>query len=315
MRSVTLASVCLAYALHSASSTHADQRTETVARLLLALNPAATSSVPVIAPRKAATRSPSSNIRMEATGPVAIVTGGSRGLGKAIALALGGEGCRVVVNYANSAEAAEKVVEEIKALGGDGVAVQADASTQEGIATLFKATADAFPDPVGILVNNAGITRDTLVMRMKPKQWTDVIDTNLNGVFFASQAASKIMLKKRAGRIINIASIVGKIGNIGQANYAAAKGGVIAMTKTMAREFGSRGITVNAVAPGFIESDMTAELPEDIVTNVVKTIPTGKFGKPEDVAGLVKYLALDPSANYITGHCINIDGGLAIGTC
>lgn len=252
---------------------------------------------------------------MEATGPVAIVTGGSRGLGKAIALALGGEGCRVVVNYANSAEAAEKVVEEIKALGGDGVAVQADASTQEGIAALFKATADAFPDPVGILVNNAGITRDTLVMRMKPKQWTDVIDTNLNGVFFASQAASKIMLKKRAGRIINIASIVGKIGNIGQANYAAAKGGVIAMTKTMAREFGTRGITVNAVAPGFIESDMTAELPEDIVTNVVKTIPTGKFGKPEDVAGLVKYLALDPSANYITGHCINIDGGLAIGTC
>jgi 3-oxoacyl-[acyl-carrier protein] reductase len=219
------------------------------------------------------------------------------------------------VNYANSAEAAEKVVEEIKELGGDAVAVKADASTPEGIDILFKATAEAFEDPVGVLVTNAGITRDTLVIRMKPQQWLDVINTNLNGVFFASQTASKIMLKKRAGRIINIASIVGKIGNVGQANYAAAKGGVIAMTKTMAKEFGPRGITVNAVAPGFIDSDMTAELPEDIVTNVKKTIPVGKFGQPEDVAGLVKYLALDPSALYITGHCINIDGGLAIGTC
>merc|ERR1719262_1862737 len=186
---------------------------------------------------RAKTRVPSS-INMEAKGPVAIVTGGSRGLGRAIALALGGEGCRVVVNYANSAAAAEEVVEEIKKLGGDGVAVQADASSQEGIAALFKATAEAFEDPVSVLVNNAGITRDTLVMRMKPQQWLDVIDTNLNGVFFASQAATKIMMKKRTGRIINIASVVGKIGNVGQANYAAAKGGVIAMTMTMAKEFG-----------------------------------------------------------------------------
>jgi 3-oxoacyl-[acyl-carrier protein] reductase len=307
-----------------------------IARLLLALSPAARpvanvgihsglaraeaspsvkSSVAFPQYGSVAVRSPSSAARMEATGPVAIVTGGSRGLGRAIALALGSEGCRVVVNYANSAEAAEKVVEEIKELGGDAVAVKADASTPEGIDILFKATAEAFEDPVGVLVNNAGITRDTLVIRMKPQQWLDVINTNLNGVFFASQTASKIMLKKRAGRIINIASIVGKIGNVGQANYAAAKGGVIAMTKTMAKEFGPRGITVNAVAPGFIDSDMTAELPEDIVTNVKKTIPAGKFGQPEDVAGLVKYLALDPSALYITGHCINIDGGLAIGTC
>jgi len=253
--------------------------------------------------------------KMQATGPVAIVTGGSRGLGKAIALALGKEGCRVVVNYAASADAAEQVVSEIKALGGDGVAIQADMSTTEGIKGLFAETAKAFDDPVGILINNAGITRDTLVMRMKEAQWLDVINTNLNGVFFASQAASKVMLKKRAGRIINIASIVGKIGNIGQANYAAAKGGVIAMTMTMAREFGSRGIQVNAVAPGFIESDMTAELPEDIVEMQLKNIPAGRFGTPEEVAGLVKYLALDPSAGYITGHCFNIDGGLAIGTC
>jgi len=252
---------------------------------------------------------------MAAEGPVCIVTGGSRGLGRAIALALGGEGCRVVVNYANSAAAAEAVVEEIKGLGGDGVAVQADMGTSDGVAALFAATAEAYSDPVGVLVNNAGITRDTLVLRMKKKQWTDVIDTNLNGVFYASQAATKIMMKKRAGRIINIASVVGKIGNIGQANYAAAKGGVIAMTMSMARELAPRGVTVNAIAPGFIESDMTAELPEEIVDGVMKNIPLGRFGKPEEVAGLVKYLALDPSALYITGHCINVDGGIAIGTC
>jgi len=256
-----------------------------------------------------------STLRMEADGPVCIVTGGSRGLGRAIALALGKEGCRVIVNYANSAAAAESVVEEIKGLGGDGVAIQADMSTQEGIKSLFTQTAEAYTDPVGVLINNAGITRDTLVLRMKPKQWTDVIDTNLNGVFFASQAASKIMLKARKGRIINIASVVGKIGNAGQANYAASKGGVIAMTMSMAREFAPRGVQVNAVAPGFIESDMTAELPEAIIEGVMKSIPAGRFGKPEEVAGLVKYLALDESAAYITGHCMNIDGGIAIGTC
>lgn len=250
-----------------------------------------------------------------AEGPVCVVTGGSRGLGRAIALKLGEAGCRVVVNYANSAAAAEAVVEEIKGLGGDGVAVQADMSTEEGIKGLFKATAEAYEDPIGVLVNNAGITRDTLVLRMKASQWNDVINTNLNGVFFASQAASKVMIKKRAGRIINIASVVGKIGNVGQANYAAAKGGVISMTMSMAREFAPRGVTVNAVAPGFIQSDMTDELPTDIVEQVTKNIPAARFGKPEEVAGLVKYLALDESALYITGHCINIDGGIAIGTC
>lgn len=252
---------------------------------------------------------------MAADGPVCIVTGGSRGLGKAIALSLGGAGCRVVVNYAASAAAAEDVVAEIKTLGGDGVAVQADMSTEEGVKSLFKATAEAYSDPVGVLVNNAGITRDTLVLRMKASQWNDVIKTNLDGVFFSSQAAAKVMMKKRQGRIINIASVVGKIGNVGQTNYAAAKGGVIAMTMAMARECAARGVTVNAVAPGFIASDMTDELPADIVDSVTKTIPAGRFGKPEEVAGLVKYLALDDSALYITGHCINVDGGIAIGTC
>ena len=254
-------------------------------------------------------------ILMNQKPPVCIVTGGSRGLGKAIALALGQQGCRVVVNYANSENAAQETVKEIQAAGGDGIAVKADMSTEEGIDSLFKATADAFDDPVGVLVNNAGITRDTLVLRMKPNQWHEVINTNLNGVFFASQAAAKVMLKKRSGRIINIASVVGKIGNPGQANYAAAKGGVIAMTMSMAKEFAQRGVTVNAVAPGFISSDMTDELPESIVSEVMKSIPAGRFGTPEEVAGLVKYLALDASAAYITGHTINVDGGIAIGTC
>merc|ERR550514_1641987 len=151
-------------------------------------------------------------------------------------------------------------------------------------------------------------------MRMKPAQWTDVIETNLNGVFFASQAASKVMMKARTGRIVNIASVVGKIGNIGQANYAAAKAGVIGMTMTMARELATRGITVNAVAPGYIESDMTAELSDDVIKQVTDVIPMQRFGKPDEVAGLVKYLALDPSAAYMTGHTLNIDGGIAIGT-
>ena len=208
-----------------------------------------------------------------ADGPVCIVTGGSRGLGRAIALALGGEGCKVVVNYANSAAAAEAVVEEIKSLGGDGIAVQADMGTMDGVKSLFKATADAYDEPVGVLVNNAGITRDTLVLRMKEKQWTDVIDTNLNGVFYSSQAAFKIMMKARKGRIINVASVVGKNGNIGQANYAAANGGVIGMTMSMAREAAARGVTVNAIAPGFIESDMTAELPEEIVSRATHRPP------------------------------------------
>jgi 3-oxoacyl-[acyl-carrier protein] reductase len=287
-----------------------------LARLsMLALLASARAFAPGMAMGRQALATRAVSPEMAADGPVCIVTGGSRGLGRAIALSLGAEGCKVVVNYAASAAAAEAVVDEIKALGGDGIAVQADMGTMDGCKKLFAETAAAYDEPVGVLVNNAGITRDTLVLRMKKKQWTDVIDTNLNGVFYASQMATKIMSKARKGRIINIASVVGRTGNIGQANYAAAKGGVIAMTMTLAREFASRGVTVNAVAPGFIASDMTDELSDEIKDNVKATIPAGRFGQPEDVAGLVKYLALDNSALYITGHCINVDGGLAIGTC
>ena len=253
---------------------------------------------------------------MSADGPVCIVTGASRGLGKAIALALGAEGCRVVVNHIFAPENATAIVKEIQALGGDGIAVHADITNEDGIKELFAATAAAYPDdPVGVLVNNAGITKDGLAVRMKPEQWNAVLNVNLHGTFFASQAAATVMMKARRGRIINIASVVGKIGNAGQANYAASKAAVIGLTMTLARECASRGVLVNAVAPGFISSDMTAQLPAEVVEEVTRSIPLERFGTAEEVAGLVKYLALDDSARYITGHTINIDGGIGIGTC
>ncbi|BAF14494.1 Os04g0376300, partial [Oryza sativa Japonica Group] len=165
---------------------------------------------------------------------------------------------------------------------------------------------------IDVLVNNAGITRDTLLMRMKKSQWQDVIDLNLTGVFLCTQAATKIMMKKKKGKIINIASVVGLVGNIGQANYSAAKAGVIGLTKTVAREYASRNINVNAIAPGFIASDMTAELGEDLEKKILSTIPLGRYGKPEEVAGLVEFLALNPAANYITGQVLTIDGGMVM---
>eukprot|EP00981_Chlorochromonas_danica_P013571 scaffold6519_cov156-Ochromonas_danica.AAC.6 len=247
--------------------------------------------------------------------PVAIVTGASRGIGKAVALALADAGCKVIVNYLFDETSANAVCEEVKAraapLGGTAVAVRADCSKLEEIQFMFNKVNEEV-GPVDILVNNAGITRDKLTMMMQPKDFTDVIDVNLNGVFFASQAAfvGSMMAQKR-GRIINIASIVGQIGNPGQVNYAAAKGGVIAMTKSMAKEFGGRGICVNAVCPGFIESDMTKDLNQE---GILPLIPLKRFGTPEEVAGLIKFLALDPAAAYMTGHCYDIDGGLAIGS-
>lgn len=242
-------------------------------------------------------------------GKVALVTGASRGIGKAVALALGGAGCRVVVNYASSSAAADAVADEVRSLGGEAVTVQADVSTGDGVKELFKHTVDSFGG-LDILVNNAGITRDTLLLRMKPAQWDDVLRTNLSAVFHCTQAASKIMVKQRSGRIVNVASVVGQIGNPGQVNYAAAKAGVIGLTMAAAKEVAARGVTINAVAPGFINSDMTDKLP---LEEIKKMIPMRRLGEASEVAGLIRFLAMDPAAAYITGHVMNVDGGIAIG--
>ena len=239
---------------------------------------------------------------------VAIITGASRGIGRAVALALAAEGAKVVVNYASSSGAADDVVAQITADGGEAIALQADVSKLEEVETLVKQTLDKF-GRLDVLVNNAGITRDTLLMRMKPDDWQAVIDLNLTGVFFCTRAASKIMLKQKSGRIINIASVAGQMGNPGQANYSAAKAGVIGFTKTVAKELASRGITVNAVAPGFIETDMTKEIKSE---DIIKYIPLGRYGKPEEIAGMVRFLAADPAAAYITGQVFNVDGGMVM---
>lgn len=239
---------------------------------------------------------------------VALVTGASRGIGRAIALELARMGATVVVNYASSSGAAEELVEVINQAGGSAIALQADVSKAEQVDALVKTVMEKFKR-VDILVNNAGITRDTLLLRMKLEDWQAVIDLNLTGVFLCTRAASKIMLKQRSGRIVNIASVAGQMGNPGQANYSAAKAGVIGLTKTLAKEFSARGITVNAVAPGFIATDMTNDLKND---EILKYIPLGRFGKPEEVAGMVRFLASDPAAAYITGQVLNVDGGMVM---
>ncbi|MDY7016549.1 MAG: 3-oxoacyl-[acyl-carrier-protein] reductase [Cyanobacteriota bacterium] len=239
---------------------------------------------------------------------VALVTGASRGIGRAIALSLATEGATIVVNYARSETAAEEVVAEIARAGGSAIALQADVSQEQEVETLFAQIKEKF-GRIDILVNNAGITRDTLLLRMKPEDWQAVINLNLTGVFLCTKAASKLAIKQRSGRIINIASVSGQMGNPGQANYSAAKAGVIGLTKTAAKELASRGITVNAVAPGFIETDMTSDLNAE---EILKYIPLSRYGKPEEVAGMVRFLAADPAAAYITGQVFNVDGGMVM---
>lgn len=243
-------------------------------------------------------------------GQVAVVTGGSRGIGRAIAVALAHEGCSVVISYHSNAEAAQQVVGEIQAVGGRALAVQADVSIAEQAQGLMDQAVQAF-GTVDILVNNAGITRDTLLMRMSEADWDAVLDTNLKGAYLCIKAAQRIMLRKRAGRIIQISSVSGLRGNAGQANYAAAKAGLIGLTKAVARELASRNITVNAVAPGFIETDMTRALGPDLLALAQAQIPLGRLGTPEDVAAAVVFLAT-PQAAYITGQVLCVDGGLAM---
>lgn len=241
-------------------------------------------------------------------GKSAIVTGASRGIGRDIALYLAQEGAKVAVNYSGSKDRADAVVEEIKATGGEAFAIQANVDKADDVQNLISSALEQFGS-VDILVNNAGITRDNLLMRMKETEWDDVLNTNLKGVFLCTKAVTRQMMKQRAGRIINITSIVGVSGNAGQANYVAAKAGVIGLTKSSAKELASRNITVNSVAPGFITTDMTDALPEDIKSQMLSQIPLAKFGNPEDIAKAVAFLASD-DANYITGQTIHVNGGM-----
>jgi len=241
-------------------------------------------------------------------GQTALVTGASRGIGRAVALALAAEGAEVVVNYASSPEAAEAVVAEIQAKGGSAYALKADVSDEASVDDLIK-TVLKRSERIDVLVNNAGITRDGLLMRMKTEDWQAVINLNLTGVFLCTRAVTRPMLKQRSGRIINITSVVGLMGNAGQANYAAAKAGVVGLTRSSAKEMASRGITVNAVAPGFIATDMTKDLEADAI---LSAIPLGRFGSPDQVAGAVRFLAADPAAAYITGQVLQVDGGMVM---
>jgi 3-oxoacyl-[acyl-carrier protein] reductase len=239
-----------------------------------------------------------------------LITGASRGIGRAIALYFAKNGAKVAVNYSGSEAKANEVVEEIKANGGTAFAIKADISSSEDVTNMVKSVIDEFGS-LDVLVNNAGITRDNLLMRMKEEDWDAVINTNLKGVFLTTKAVTRQMMKQRNGRIINIASIVGVSGNAGQANYVAAKAGVIGLTKTTAKELSSRGITVNAIAPGFIETDMTGKLEEGIKEDMLRNIPLARFGQPDDIAAAAAFLASDVSS-YITGQTLHVDGGMVM---
>ena len=243
-------------------------------------------------------------------GKTALVTGASRGIGRAIALRLAAEGASVAINYAGNTAKAEETKAAIEAAGGKAALFQADVSDSAQVEQMVAAVTEMF-GTIDILVNNAGITRDGLLMRMKEEDFDVVLDTNLKGIFHVTKAVSKLMMKKRAGRIVNMASVVGIMGNAGQTNYAAAKAGVIGFTKSAAREFAARGITVNAVAPGFIATDMTAAMPEKAKEATLAAIPLRRMGEPEDVANAVAFLVSD-QASYITGQVVKVDGGMVM---
>ena len=240
----------------------------------------------------------------------AVVTGGSRGIGRAVCVALAKQGCNVVVNYCHGAEPAEQTAALCRAEGVDAVAVQADVSTAEGCKTLFDAAVNAF-GRVDVLVNNAGITRDGLLLRMSEADFDAVLNANLKGAFLCCKEAARRMVRQRHGRIINLSSVVALRGNAGQANYAASKAGLIGLTKSLAKELAGRNITVNAVAPGLIETDMTAALPEAVRTGMLHSIPAGRAGTPEDVANAAAFFAAEQSS-YLTGQVLCVDGGMAM---
>lgn len=241
---------------------------------------------------------------------IAVVTGGSRGIGRAIALELGKRGAHVIVNYNSNADAAQAVVDEIIANGGSASHIQADVSDEAQAQKLIKETTSAH-GKIDILVNNAGITRDNIIMMMKSDDFDAVINTNLRSTWLCAKAAVRSMMGKRYGRIINITSVSGIMGQAGQTNYSASKAGIIGFTKALAREVASRGITVNAVAPGFVLTDLTKDLPEELTAQLNTFIPLGRWGEAQDVANAVAFLASD-EAGYITGHVLNVDGGMAM---